>query len=117
MQKNELDLLREIKSLYKKLTEEPKGQYKGKVYIGPSAYIYSENAKKLAHEVQKLRDDLCVDYVDALQQNINSWLGHEVNNVYPNSSNNIEEAIKSMNKSNERMERLFYSVFRKIEDL
>ena len=46
MQKNELDLLREIKSLYKKLTEEPKGQYKGKVYIEPSAYIYSENAKK-----------------------------------------------------------------------
>ena len=49
MQKNELDLLREIKSLYKKLTEEPKGQYKGKVYIEPSAYIYSENAKKFFH--------------------------------------------------------------------
>ena len=117
MQKTELDLLQEIKLLYIKLTEEPKGQYKGKVYIEPSAYIYSENAQKLARAVQKLRDDVCVDYVDALQQNINSWLGHEVNNVYPNSSNNIEETVKSMNKSNERMERLFYSVFREIEEL
>ena len=117
MQENELSLLQEIKLLYTRLINEPNGRYQGKVYIEPSAYIYSENAKKLAHAVQKLRDDLCVDYIDALQQNINSWLGHEVNNVYPNSSNNIEEAIKSMNKSNERMERLFYSVFRKIEEL
>ena len=117
MQKTELDLLQEIKLLYKKLTEEPKGQYKGTVYIKPSAYIYSENAQKLARAVQKLRDDVCVDYVDAIQQNVNSWLGHEVNNVYPNSSNNIVETVKSMNKSNERMERLFYSVFRKIEEL
>lgn len=117
MQKNELDLLHEIKSLYKKLTEEPQGQYKGKVYIEPSAYIYSENAKKLAQAVKQLRDDVCVDYIDAIQQNINSWLGHEVNHVYPNSSNNIEEVVKSMNNSNERMERLFYSVFRKIEEL
>ena len=117
MQENELSLLQEIKLLYTRLINEPNGRYQGKVYIEPSAYIYSENAKKLAHAVQKLRDDVCVDYVDAIPQNINSWLGHEVNNVYPNSSNNIEEAIKSMNKSNERMERLFYSVFRKIEEL
>lgn len=110
----EMELLLKINTLRNKLQQEPQGKRVGSVYIEPSAYSYFENAKLLAENIMLLRDEYQVEYASfVMDAHINSWLGHEVNYVRMSSGT---EQVKYMRQSNERMERLFYSIFQKIDN-
>ena len=111
---DEKELLIEINSLRNKLQQEPQGKRVGTVYIEPCGYSYLENAKRLAKKIIFLRDEYQVEYASfVMDAHINSWLGHEVNYVRMSSGT---EQVKYMRHSNEKMERLFYSIFQKIDN-
>lgn len=111
----EFELLQEIDALHKKLLEEP---LKSSNIGGPNCYIYCDNVEKLVTKIRCLQNDFNVDYANVLEQRINSVLGREIEHVRRNVSNqNKKEVIILMNKANNALDRLFNTIFRKIEDL
>ena len=110
----ETKLLQEIDSLHQKLLQEPT---KSSNIGGPCCYVYCSNVKKLVDKILFLQNNLNVDYANVSTQNINNVLNKEIKHVHLNISNhNQQEVVNLMNRANNAINRLFYTIFQKIKD-
>lgn len=118
MDDKELSLLQEIDDLHKKLLAEPNGQRIGKVPIEPCPYRYCKSAEELVEKVRELRDVTPEDYAQVLDQHIGSVLGREVEHVQLSIGyKDKKQVVELMHKANGAIDRLFYLIFQKIDNL
>lgn len=118
MEDKELQLLHEIDTLRKKILMEPNGQRIGQVLIEPCSSRYCQIVNELVEKVRELRSVTQEDYAQVLDQHIGSVLGREVEHVQLSIGyKDKKQVVELMHKANGAIDRLFYLIFQKIDNL
>ena len=123
----EQTLLKEIKSLYEKLEQNVRGEYRGSCKIGEPGFSYQIYANELLKKVSELHENFHPDYLDksdisALMHTIDKEVAfveyHYQEILKPNASRKkIDGVCAAIHKANKQIKLDLFGLFREIEKL